>query len=434
MQQLANVGSTVDEQESQTIHDKVERFTRARFPTSSFVPDDVDAFGAAEMDLRTALTPLHEDVIQQLVAHNPGGEGMKFVVELRGDVLAQLREQHCPKLSYLDVTLAGMLKGWFSEGFLQLERVTWQSPGELLEKIGDGEKVHRMKLRFTELKARLGQGRRCFAFMHPNMPGEPLVFIHVALAPSMASTLHELERVVGEGQEGQAGAAMFWSISATQPGLVGVDLGAFLIKKVVTRLQQEWPSLAGADPSAGMPQQFVFSTLSPVPGFTDWLERRLKEEEAGEGGPLLPSEVSALKTCWQVGDVPPTDTAVTQGLLKELSSMKSKTRTATAAVVHASGEGALKQVLMRLCARYLLETKRRGRAACPVANFHIRNGATLQRINWGADLSSNGLSQSCGLMVNYHYELPRLEANHTAYVRDFTIARSAAMDSLLSDG
>jgi malonyl-CoA decarboxylase len=182
--------------------------------------------------------------------------------------------------------------------------------------------------------------------------------------------------------------------------------------------------MAGADPASGMPRDFVFSTLSPVPGFTNWLQRRLADP--AEESVLAPSEVCDLKGAWGVRD----DAAVVERLGRELQAMRSSD-TATAAVVSASGNAAVKGALTRLCARYLLLEKRKNRAVCPVANFHIRNGATLERINWGADLSPNGLATSCGLMVNYRYWLPRLELNHSSYVRDYHIARSDAVDALL---
>jgi malonyl-CoA decarboxylase len=458
----------------------VDAYRAARFAPASVAGDrdpGTAAYGAAELALRDALRPLHEDVVQQIAAHDPRGEGVKFVVGLRADALRELRRRPCPALSYLEGTLAGVLRGWFSSGFLRLERVTWQSPGALLEKIGAYEKVHPTR-RFTDLKERLGPGRRCFAFEHPSMPQEPLVFVHVALVPEMAATLEDIRRAgrAGEGvagaEEGRAGAAMFWSISATQPGLAGVDLGAFLIKRVVDQLRKEWPSLEGADPHAGLPAGFVFSTLSPVPGFVPWLTGSLKnalsgdaadgghskfagggappggagDGGAGDGEPLLqPSEARDLEAA--LGAAPGGAAAA---LLEAVSAPDGAAfRAATSAArggrprrgasdggaedgsVGRSAEAVLERTLTRLCARYLLREKRRGRALCPVANFHIRNGAVLERINWGADVSTRGLAQSCSLMVNYRYWLPFLEENHQAYVSRGHISRSDAVDGLL---
>jgi len=241
LQELAGMGAS-DESGAAALKAAADKFMAVRF-SGAAAPG---SYGGAELALRSALQPGFASVLPTLVAHNNGGPGMQFVVGLREDVLSALRREDCPMLRYLDGSMARLLRAWFSEAFLEMHRVTWQSSGSLLEKIGEGEKVHKMAdgRKFRDLKVRLGPGRRCFAFMHPSMPGEPLVFIHVALVPGMAATLSELDRETGsnmKGQEGEAGAAIFWSISATQPGLAGVDLGSFLIKKVVMTLQQEWP-------------------------------------------------------------------------------------------------------------------------------------------------------------------------------------------------
>eukprot|EP00941_MAST-03F_sp_MAST-3F-sp1_P004167 g4167.t1 len=401
-------------------HNAALRESLSKFPSVLEEPD----CWRATTSLRAALSPLHEDILRMIVAHNPSG--MNFLVQMRGDLLSFLKDSSTSNLQYLNATMLSLLRGWFSSGFLELKQITWQSPGALLEKIGTYEKVHPTR-RFTDLKVRLGPGRRCYAFTHPTMQGEPLVFIHVALVPRMASSLRELAEETGKhAEEGRARAAVFWSISATQPGLSGVDLGAFLIKGVVDRLREEWPRLKGADPNTGLPPGFVFSTLSPIPGFSSWLKEKL-ETEIADGVILLLSDEECLDfgKLWNKDLESEDSLSVAARLLKEVSAPGAQFTETT------KENAVLKRVLMRLCARYLLLEKKRGRAKCPVANFHIRNGSVLQRINWAADVSQKGLSQSCGLMVNYQYHLPLLERNHTAYVQQEHISRSDEVENIL---
>ncbi|RHZ42444.1 hypothetical protein DYB26_002291, partial [Aphanomyces astaci] len=227
-----------------------------------------------------------------------------------------------------------------------------------------------------ELKRRLGRGRRCFAFFHPSVPDEPLVFVHVALVPRLADSMTYIKEATEQlADEHEANAAIFYSISSTQPGLQGVDLGNFLIKQVAKRLQEDLPNIS------------VYSTLSPIPGFTAWLH------------------LTTLKRVLAIPDWHTTEHV--------------------AAVV--------KPILMRLGAHYLFREKKRGKALCPVANFHLRNGAIFERLNWLGDMSPKGLKNSAGLMVNYKYELSQVEANNENYLLHNTIPIGEQPLSILVD-
>ncbi|RHY20869.1 hypothetical protein DYB25_011525, partial [Aphanomyces astaci] len=201
-------------------------------------------------------------LFRQLLSQLDGG--MLFLVHLRADLRQVLGKTSNSKdvvvLRALDQHLQSFLASWFSVGFLRLERVTYeQSPGALLEKIIRYEAVHPVGT-IIELKRRLGRGRRCFAFFHPSVPDEPLVFVHVALVPRLADSMTYIKEATEQlADEHEANAAIFYSISSTQPGLQGVDLGNFLIKQVAKRLQEDLPNIS------------VYSTLSPIPGFTAWL-------------------------------------------------------------------------------------------------------------------------------------------------------------------
>ncbi|OQR84300.1 malonyl-CoA decarboxylase (MCD) [Achlya hypogyna] len=339
--------------------------------------------------LRENLTPLHELLFHQILSQLPNG--MLFLVQLRADVRQTLSKGHTtlPKndlvaLRALDGHLQTFLAAWFAVGFLSLERVTYErSSGALLEKIIRYEAVHPVGT-IIELKRRLGNGRRCYAFFHPSVPDEPLVFVHVALVPEMASGMAYIkEQTEALEHEHDAHAAIFYSISSTQPGLQGVDLGNYLIKEVAQRLQIELPNIS------------LYSTLSPIPGFIKWLQ-------TSETSAVLPDERAKLAK------------AGYDSLTAALATPNWINDAATVAL--------LQPIVMRLGAHYIFNEKKRGKALCPVANFHLRNGAIFERLNWLGDTSPKGLAQSAGLMVNYKYDLTRVEANNEDYLLHNTIA------------
>ncbi|GJN34083.1 hypothetical protein PR202_gb22721 [Eleusine coracana subsp. coracana] len=282
-----------------------------------------------ERGLRDALQPRYSGFLEAMNAQ-PGG--LKLLAVLRADLLALLGEENAPALRALDSYLKEKLVTWLSPAALALHQITWDDPASLLEKIVAYEAVHPIR-NLIDLKRRLGVGRRCFGYFHPAIPGEPLIFIEVALLKDMASSIQEVLWDVPPTPESEATCALFYSISSTQ----------------------------------------TFATLSPIPGFMQWLLAKLasqiNEQADGKQGIELLHD-----------------------LLKSSQWVKSDKISA-----------ALKSPLMRLCARYLGREKKRGKALDAVANFHLQNGAMIERINWMADQSEKGIQQSGGIMVNYLY-------------------------------
>jgi malonyl-CoA decarboxylase len=306
-----------------------------------------------------------------------------------------------PAMQALEADLKELLGAWFDVGFLELQRITWRSPALILEKIMAYEAVHTIQ-GWSDLKNRLDSDRRLYAFFHPRMPDEPLIFVEVALVRGIAGNIHDLldEHAPVEDPK-KADTAIFYSINNAQKGLVGISFGNFLIKRVVDSLSHEFPNLK------------TYATLSPIPGFRSWLHERLAE---GDGSLLEQSEERALAALPQSG---PTG-------LTHLLDGRWSDDSATAQ--------ALRAPLQRLCARYLME-RRPGsaRARDPVAHFHLSNGARMERLNWLADTSDKGIAQSAGMMINYLYKLSEIEANHEAYRGQGKFVTSAAIRALSKD-
>ena len=305
----------------------------------------------------------------------PGGTSL--LVRLRGQLLGKLRED--PSLRAVDADLKHLFISWFNQGFLELRRIDWNSPALVLERIISYEAVHAIS-GWDDLRSRLHSDRSCFAFFHPALPDDPLVFVEVALTQGTPEAIAPLldqqrEPVASEA----ADTVVFYSISNCHPGLAGVSFGNFLIKQVVAELQQTLPGLK------------TFVTLSPVPGFRRWL--------TGADLSDLVSEQLAQQVCEPLTGV------------------------VTAEV---------RDALIRLCTHYLINVKGAGAAAAdPVARFHLGNGARLHRLNWGADLSTKGKQQSAGIMVNYLYDLDKIEQNHDAYFDQGEISASKTVSKLL---
>ncbi|CAH0476445.1 unnamed protein product [Peronospora belbahrii] len=377
-----------------------QNMTNVKDPRSGIVNwehENVERYLRTLRNLRNALSPLYETFFQQILSQRKNG--MLFLVHMRADLLQVLRKSaayaEIPALRSLDTSLKQFLASWFSVGFLKLERVTYeQSSGQLLEKIIRYEAVHPVGT-ISELKRRLGNGRRCFAFFHPSIPDEPLVFVHVALMQQLASSMQairdETEQLI---EASQTKAAIFYSISSTQKGLSGVDLGNFLIKEVAKALKTEHAHLE------------VFATLSPMPQFMSWLQtQRYTTDEA---------LVSLLEL------------DVLVDVLNDRGSTVHSESTAVSIILDAlSIEGwsedpdlvaALKPIMLKLGAHYIYCKKKRGKALDPVANFHVRNGASFERINWLADLSKKGIAQSAGMMITYKYDLAHVETNNESYL------------------
>ena len=331
---------------------------------------------------------------------NSLSHGVKFLVDMRADLLSLL-EDH-PELRPVDAELRSLLSGWFDAGFLELRPITWAAPADLLEKLIAYEAVHEIRS-WTDLKNRLESDRRCYAFFHPNMPDEPLIFVEIALVDGMAGNVQALlDEAAPTGDPESANTAIFYSISNAQRGLSGVSFGDFLIKQVVDDLSHELPNLKS------------FATLSPIPGFRSWLDSRLEA-----GAELLNHEqqdqIAALTG--DTGDTPPL-----QALLDQPHWYQDE---GTVAV--------LQPILLHLVAGYLLYQRREssGTALDSVAHFHLSNGAQVERVNWLADRSDRGLQQSAGMMVNYLYALNQISDNHEAYVSGSEIPASNAVKNLL---
>ena len=358
---------------------------------------DAPARSAAERALRTALTAPRVTLLRQF---NALPEGVKFLVDRRAELLALAGDE--PALRGLSDDLRDLLANWFDIGFLELRRISWDSPASLLEKLIAYEAVHEIR-GWTDLKNRLEADRRCFAFFHPRMPDEPLIFVEVALVAGIAGSIHTLlDEDAPIGNPHAADSAIFYSISNCQKGLVGISFGDFLIKRVVETLAAELPRLKS------------FATLSPLPGFRAWLK-----SEAARDGLLLAGEARAVQALG--GDPGDRDPDGLLLLLLDRPDWHADARTAAA----------LKEPLLRLAARYLVRARApSGRALDPVAHFHLSNGARVERFNWLGDVSEKGLQQSAGIMVNYLYRLDHIEANHEAYREEGKVAASSAIRSL----
>jgi malonyl-CoA decarboxylase len=359
---------------------------------------DDKARAKAERGLRAVLNAPR---LRLLTQFNGLPEGVKFLVDMRAELLRLGREDRT--LVGLEADLKELLSAWFDIGFLELSRITWDSPAALLEKLSVYEAVHEVRS-WTDLKNRLDSDRRCFAFFHPRMPSEPLIFVEVALVDGMAANVQALLDVKAPVADPRsADTAIFYSISNAQKGLAGISFGGFLIKRVVDQLSAEFPKLK------------TFATLSPIPGFTQWLD---KEFAAGLPGVLGKHERKVLAAALGQGHA-------SKGDLKQILGDPAWTRKPEVAA-------ALEAPLKRLAARYLVEAKREdGKAADPVANFHLGNGARVERLNWMGDTSKKGLRQAAGMMVNYQYRLAEIEANHEAYEGEGKVMTSSAVAALL---
>ena len=302
---------------------------------------------------------------------------------MRADLLALMNQN--PSLAIVDRDFLHLFGSWFNRGFLVLRRIDWSSPAALLEKIIRYEAVHEIG-DWDELRRRIDPAdRRCYAFFHPRLVDEPLIFVEVALTLTLPAAIAPLlAEKRAHLSPNKARAAAFYSISNCQQGLAGVNFGNFLIKQVVEEIRRELPAIE------------TFITLSPVPGFRAWLETT-------EDPSIAPLKTAAL-------------------------SLAAEDDWRTAPEVAAR----LRAALELLAAHYFLKARRPdGRVIDPVARFHLGNGASLERIDWQGDLSPKGLAEFDGIMVNYLYDLDEIERNHEAFVNRGQIAASSAVKKLL---
>jgi malonyl-CoA decarboxylase len=338
----------------------------------------------AEAALRGAM---RSSRIRILTQFNAIPQGVKFLVDLRADLLRYLENDR--ELAVLDRELESRLSAWFDVGFLELQRITWNSPAALLEKLIEYEAVHEIRS-WTDLKNRLDSDRRLYAFFHPRMPAEPLIFVEVALTDHLAGNVQELlDEHAPVFDHRKADTAIFYSISNTQVGLRGVSFGNFLLKRVIDDLKRDFPKLSN------------FATLSPMPGLAAWVKKN--PAQLDELGIALP--LDELSTGLWARD--------------------------------AKSQRALRDPLSRLAARYLTSAKQgggeRGAPLDPVSRFHLGNGARIERLNFLADNSPKGFRQSFGLMVNYLYNLDDIEINLEAFATSGNVAMSAGLRRLARD-
>uniref|UniRef100_A0A0R0GA83 Malonyl-CoA decarboxylase C-terminal domain-containing protein n=1 Tax=Glycine max TaxID=3847 RepID=A0A0R0GA83_SOYBN len=376
------------------------------------------SFYRIERNLRHALQPVYEVLFERLNTH-PGG--LRTLSILREDILSILAEENIASLRALDSYLMEKFITWLSPAALELHQITWDDPASLLEKIVAYEAVHPIS-NLLDLKRRLGIGRRCFGYLHPAIPGEPLIFIEVALLKDIAQTIQEVLWDNPPIPESEATCALFYSISSTQPGLAGINLGKFLIKRVVTQVKREMPHIS------------TFATLSPIPGFISWLLSKLASQRLlAEGDNLSQPQAEGSSSTFYENILKPEEEEALMSLPKDIAAGENgmdvmfNLLTSTSYKWIHSPEllSALKSPLMRLCARYLLQEKKRGKALDSVANFHLQNGAMVERINWMADRSDKGLSQSGGIMVNYVYRLDHIEEYAQSYFNNGEIHTSS---------
>ncbi len=340
---------------------------------------------ATERRLRDVLVPPASRLLR-LLSGLEGG--VKFLVDLRADVLRVANDD--PELADLDRELKGQLATLFDVGLLELRRITWDAPAVLLEKLIAYEAVHAIRS-WDDLKNRLDSDRRCFAFFHPAMPDEPLVFVEIALTAGIATQLPPLlDARAPELDLDRADTAVFYSISNCQPGLAGVNLGTALIKQVVEALRLDLPQL----------RRFV--TLSPIPGFRAWIGGELE----GAGATLRAGERELLP-------------AGPGRVLARLSTAEW------------DADEAIRPALLALCARYLT-TAPEGRSPDPVANFHLSNGASVESIDWMADPSPTGRDRSFGIMANYLYEAEHIPERAEAYATRGDVPMSSAVRDLVA--
>ncbi len=326
--------------------------------------------------LQDVVEPQRQELFRRL---NMAPGGTAALVEMRKTLLAGLRTH--PDWRVIDSDLMHLLRSWFNRGFLRLERIDWRTPALVLEKLIEYEAVHAIR-GWWDLRRRLEGDRRCFAFFHPQLPDEPIIFIEVALTRGMSAHVQPLlDQRAPVASPAQADCAMFYSITNCQEGLRGISFGNLLIKQVAEELKREFPHLRR------------FATLSPIPGLRRWLDKAADKETLA----------AIADPAWHLGEV----------------------------------SEALQKNLMRLCAYYLLNAKQasgKQSAAAepldPVARFHLGNGAALERLNWMGDTSEQGMARSAGLMVNYVYWLAEVEKNHERYFREHFIAASPVIEKL----
>jgi malonyl-CoA decarboxylase len=339
---------------------------------------------AAAARLHRASEPRRLELIRRL---NLAPSGTAALVRMREQLIDAM--DHRSDLEVVDEDFLHLFASWFNRGFLVLRRIDWATPARILEKIIRYEAVHEIR-DWNELRARIdAPGRRCYAFFHPALVDEPLIFVEVALTRGIPAAIEPILSGNGEPADlDRASTAVFYSISNCQRGLAGVSFGHFLIKQVVEEVQRDMPRLA------------TFVTLSPVPNFAQWLKGERAARLPGALGEEDRAALSALDRpeWWR----------------------------------NAESADAVHDPLMRAAAWYFMRARNpRGLPHDPVARFHLGNGARLERLNFLADSSPRALAQSHGLMVNYLYDLDHIEKNHEAYAQQQAVIAAGAINRLV---
>src|SRR5579883_98111 len=350
----------------------------------------VDRWRASKEPPRALVKSLETPAVRLLREFVGVPQGVKFVVDLRAELMALGKSE--PAARALSEDLRPLLGAWFDVAFLDLVRIDWRASAALLEKLVAYEAVHAIRS-WRDLKNRLDSDRRCFAFFHPRMPDEPLIFVEVALVGGLSGNVRRLLDAKAETHDArQADTAIYYSISNCQQGLAGISFGNFLIKRVAEQLARELPNLK------------IFATLSPIPGLRRYIDDQLKT--AGDAA-LTAGEVDSL--------LPVTNEAEGAAAVRTLLDRAAWWEVPAV-------DKALKPILSRMAATYLTSTDGNGRALDRVAHFHLGNGAIVERLNWLADPSADGLKQSYGMMVNYRYKLSEVDDNHGAYATGKVVA------------
>ena len=327
------------------------------------------------IELIRATEPPRQELLRRL---NRVPSGTSIILRMREEILKNIKS--APALRAVDADFEHLLSSWFNPGFLELKRLDWMTPAHLLEKVIQHEAVHEID-GWGDLRRRLEPDRRLYAYFHPALPNEPLIFVEVALVEEMPRSIPPLlDRTKSPDiDKRHYKIATFYSISNCQPGLKGIHLGNFLIKRVAQDLKAEFPTLK------------TFCTLSPIPSLSDYLMK---------GPRWLSGRYSAKQLTRLESD------------FKELGPELQTLSKSNTSLTQANQDR-----LMRLCAAYLAQTSPdEAIRSDPVAKFHLNNGAILERVNLAADLSSKGLKQSFGLMVNYRYDLDKVEEHHEKFL------------------